>query len=53
MQRTGDGTYWIGDEFGPYLLDFSADGVLLDAPIALPNPLNPDAKATSLSSKSV
>jgi hypothetical protein len=30
MQRTNDGTYWIGDEFGPYLLHFSADGVLLD-----------------------
>ncbi len=41
MQRTSDGTYWIGDEFGPYLLHFSADGVLLDAPIPLPNPLNP------------
>ncbi|MFW1981670.1 esterase-like activity of phytase family protein, partial [Acinetobacter baumannii] len=33
MQRTSDGTYWIGDECGPYLLHFSADGVLLDAPI--------------------
>lgn len=41
MQRTADGTYWIGDEFGPYLLHFSAEGVLLDAPIPLPNPLNP------------
>lgn len=41
MQRAPDGTYWIGDEFGPYLLHFSAEGVLLDAPIALPHPLNP------------
>ncbi|GGB59110.1 glycerophosphodiester phosphodiesterase family protein [Deinococcus soli (ex Cha et al. 2016)] len=32
-----DGTLWIGDEFGPYLLHFSADGRLLDAPIATPN----------------
>lgn len=38
MQRTADGTYWIGDEFGPYLLHFDKDGILLDAPIALPNP---------------
>ncbi len=41
MQRAADGSYWIGDEFGPYLLHFSAEGVLLDAPIGLPNPLNP------------
>ncbi|WP_288366051.1 esterase-like activity of phytase family protein [uncultured Acinetobacter sp.] len=41
MQRAPDGTYWIGDEFGPYLLHFSAEGVLLDAPIPLPHPLNP------------
>lgn len=39
MQRVADGTYWIGDEFGPYLLHFSAEGVLLDAPIPLPHPL--------------
>ena len=47
MQRTSDGTYWIGDEFGPYLLHFSADGVLLDAPIPLPNPLNPTQELRS------
>ncbi|WP_096910942.1 esterase-like activity of phytase family protein [Acinetobacter colistiniresistens] len=41
MQRAPDGSYWIGEEFGPYLLHFSADGVLLDAPIGLPNPMNP------------
>ncbi|WP_414657784.1 esterase-like activity of phytase family protein [Deinococcus sp. VB343] len=32
-----DGSIWIGDEFGPYLLHFSADGKLLEAPIATPN----------------
>lgn len=47
MQRTSDGTYWIGDEFGPYLLHFSADGILLDAPIPLPNPLNPTQELRS------
>ena len=35
-----DGTIWIGDEFGPYLLHFDADGKLLDAPIATPNITN-------------
>lgn len=47
MQRAPDGTYWIGDEFGPFLLHFSADGVLLDAPIALPNPFNPSQELRS------
>ncbi|WP_425581710.1 esterase-like activity of phytase family protein [Streptosporangium vulgare] len=33
--RTYHGTYWIGDEFGPFLLH-SLLGQLLDAPIPLP-----------------
>ncbi len=32
-----DGTIWIGEEFGPYLLHFDATGKLLDAPISTPN----------------
>lgn len=32
-----DGTVWVGDEFGPYLLHFSADGKLLEAPIVTPD----------------
>jgi glycerophosphoryl diester phosphodiesterase len=32
-----DGTIWVGDEFGPYLLHFDSKGQLLDAPIATPN----------------
>jgi glycerophosphoryl diester phosphodiesterase len=35
-----DGTIWIGEEFGPYLLHFDASGKLLEAPIATPN-VNP------------
>jgi glycerophosphoryl diester phosphodiesterase len=34
---TEDGSFWVGDEFGPYLLHFDANGVLLEAPIATPN----------------
>jgi hypothetical protein len=37
MQELADGTLWIGAEFGPYLLHFDATGVLLDAPIPLPD----------------
>ncbi|MFF3749143.1 esterase-like activity of phytase family protein [Streptomyces sp. NPDC002018] len=33
--RASDGTYWTGDEFGPFLLHFSAKGRLLQAPIPL------------------
>jgi glycerophosphoryl diester phosphodiesterase len=32
-----DGTFWVGEEFGPYLLHFDATGKLLDAPIPTPN----------------
>jgi glycerophosphoryl diester phosphodiesterase len=32
-----DGTIWIGEEFGPYLLHFDATGKLLEAPISTPN----------------
>lgn len=32
-----DGTLWVGEEFGPYLLHFDATGKLLDAPIPTPN----------------
>ncbi|MCS7069371.1 MAG: esterase-like activity of phytase family protein [Meiothermus sp.] len=32
-----DGSIWVGDEFGPYLLHFDANGVLLDPPFATPD----------------
>ena len=32
-----DGTIWVGDEFGPYLLQFDSNGVLLDPPFATPD----------------
>jgi glycerophosphoryl diester phosphodiesterase len=31
-----DGSIWVGEEFGPYLLHFDAKGKLLDAPVATP-----------------
>ncbi|MEQ9370175.1 MAG: PEP-CTERM sorting domain-containing protein [Coleofasciculus chthonoplastes F3-SA18-01] len=37
FRQASDGTYWFGDEFGPFLLHVSADGQVLDAPIPLPN----------------
>lgn len=35
-----DGTIWIGEEFGPYLLHVDATGKLLAAPIPTPNITN-------------
>jgi glycerophosphoryl diester phosphodiesterase len=32
-----DGTFWVGDEFGPWLLHFSVDGDLLEPPVELPD----------------
>jgi hypothetical protein len=32
-----DDTFWIGDEFGPWLLHFSVDGDLLAPPVELPD----------------
>ncbi|MEV2271434.1 esterase-like activity of phytase family protein [Nonomuraea africana] len=43
--RALDGTYWIGDEFGPFLLHVNERGELVDAPIELPGvraPENPN-----------
>ncbi|MCK8524348.1 esterase-like activity of phytase family protein [Aquimarina sp. D1M17] len=41
IQKTANGDIWIGDEFGPFLLHFDKNGVLLDAPIPLPDFENP------------
>ena len=34
-----DDTFWMGDEFGPWLLHFSVDGELLAPPVELPGHL--------------
>ncbi|MEU2199668.1 esterase-like activity of phytase family protein [Isoptericola sp. NPDC019482] len=43
--RADDGTLWVGEEFGPFLLHFDADGTLLEKPYELPgglrSPQNP------------
>jgi len=32
-----DDTFWVGDEFGPWLMHFSVDGELLAPPVELPD----------------
>lgn len=44
LQQAPDGSFWIGEEFGPFLLHISKKGRLLEAPIAQPglrSPQNP------------
>jgi len=42
LVRAEDGTFWIGEEFGPFLLHVDATGKLLEAPVPLPD-LRPEA----------
>ena len=42
LQRLRDGSFWIGDEFGPWLLHFDIVGRLLQAPAPLPGVSGPD-----------
>ena len=39
FRRAADGTFYFGEEFGPFLLHADASGVLLDQPVPLPNTL--------------
>ncbi|MGO4957831.1 esterase-like activity of phytase family protein [Luteococcus sp. Sow4_B9] len=43
-----DGSFWIGEEFGPFLLHFSADGVLLRKPVPMPVPGKASAAGVEL-----
>lgn len=37
LRKANDGSYWFGEEFGPFLLHVSPSGQLLDPPFSLPN----------------
>ena len=44
ISRAADGSLWVGEEFGPYLLHFDANGTLIDEPVPHPflkSPSNP------------
>jgi hypothetical protein len=56
IARMNDGTFWVGEEFGPYLLHFDAKGRLLSKPVRHPylrapqNPQNTTANPANLPS---
>ena len=37
-----DGDFWVGEEFGPFVLHFASEGALLQAPVPLPGIASPD-----------
>ncbi|WP_194410019.1 esterase-like activity of phytase family protein [Microbacterium cremeum] len=39
--RAKDGTFWVGEEFGPFLLHFDAEGTLLEKPYSLEGAKSP------------
>lgn len=41
IRQDRNGDFWIGDEFGPFLLHTDASGKVLEAPIPLPNVKSP------------
>jgi hypothetical protein len=53
IARAKDGSYWVGEEFGPYLLHFDGDGSLLEEPVPHPflkSPNHPDVLAGTAAS---
>lgn len=42
IRRVRDGSYYVGEEFGPFLLHFDRSFNLIDKPIALPGVLAPE-----------
>ena len=41
IQVARDGTFWVGEEFGPFLLHLNRDGELIEAPVPTPGVMSP------------
>ncbi|WP_028067690.1 esterase-like activity of phytase family protein [Solirubrobacter soli] len=42
VRQAPDGTFWFGEEFGPFIVHVDARGRVLDAPVPLPRVFSPD-----------
>ena len=42
VRQAPDGTFWFGEEFGPFIVHADAKGRVLDAPVPLPRVMSPD-----------
>jgi hypothetical protein len=42
VRMTRDGTFWFGEEFGPFIVHTDANGKVLDAPVPTPGVMSPD-----------
>jgi glycerophosphoryl diester phosphodiesterase len=42
VRQAPDGTFWFGEEFGPFIVHVDAKGKVLDAPVPLPRVMSPD-----------
>jgi hypothetical protein len=50
--RAPDGSFWVSEEFGPFLLHFSASGRLLEAPVPVPGVRSPQNPLLDLADRS-
>jgi len=41
--RAPDGTFWVGEEFGPFLVHVAADGRVLEPPVQVPGVRSPQS----------
>jgi glycerophosphoryl diester phosphodiesterase len=49
--RAPDGTFWVGDEFGPFLVHIAADGRVLEPPVQVPGVRSPQNPFLSISDR--
>ena len=50
--RAPDGTFWISEEFGPFLVHVAADGRLLEPPVPVPGVRSPQNPFLDLADRS-
>lgn len=49
--RATDGTFWVGEEFGPFLLHVAADGRVLEPPVPVPGVRSPQSPLLAITDR--